>query len=120
VQTLAKVNNRSNVARSQSPDSPGIFGGVPVVVVMADFSQFLHVTTLSLWRQVGVDDGEVLGKDVDTEKFQRSVIVRRNASRHRLNQLYLIMSRSSGGVSKKESRDRRGAVKQHFWILRYI
>ena len=51
VQTLAKVNNRSLVARSQSPDAPGIFGGVPVVVVMADFSQ------LPLYRQVGVDDG---------------------------------------------------------------
>ena len=58
VQTLAKVNNRSLVARSQSPDAPGIFGGVPVVVVMADFSQLLHATsTLPLYRQVGVDDG---------------------------------------------------------------
>ena len=99
VQTLAKVNNRSLVARSQSPDAPGIFGGVPVVVVMADFSQ------LPLYRQVGVDDGEVLGKDIEREKFQRSAVVRRNASRRRLNQLYLQMSSPSGGVSKIESRD---------------
>ena len=119
VQTLAKVNNRSLVARSQSPDAPGIFGGVPVIVVMADFSQLLHATsTLPLYRQVGVDDGEVLGKDtIEREKFQRSAVVRRNASRRRLNQLYLQMSRSSGGVSKIESRDRSGAIKQEFWAL---
>jgi hypothetical protein len=91
VQTLAKVDNRSHVTLSQSPYSPGVFGGVPVVVVMPDYSQFRHATTLPLCRQVGIDDGEVL-------KFHRSAIVRRNASRRRLNQLYLQLSRSSGGV----------------------
>jgi hypothetical protein len=109
VQTLAKVDNRSHVTRSQSPYSPGNFGGVPVVVVMPDFSLLRHATTLPLCRQVGVDDGEVL-------KFQRCAIVRSNTSRRRLNQLYLQLSRSSGGVSKNESRDRRGAVRQLFWL----
>jgi len=118
VQTLAEANNLTNVPRSRSPDSPVLFGGLPVVVFMVDFLKFLPVTTLPLWRQLGDDYGDVLAKDVDLEKVQRSIIVTSNSSCHRLNQLHLILRRSSGGLTTKEGRDRRGVVKQQFWILR--
>ena len=51
LQTMAKINNCYKVARSLSPDSPELFGGLPIVVLMGDFYQFPPVKGLPLWRQ---------------------------------------------------------------------
>jgi PIF1-like helicase len=39
LQTMAKINSRCKMARSLSPDSPELFGGLPIVVLMGDFYQ---------------------------------------------------------------------------------
>jgi hypothetical protein len=65
LQTLAKINNRCKVARSQSPDSPELFGGLPIVVFMGDFYQFPPVKGLPLWRQPrDKKEEEVQGKEI--------------------------------------------------------
>jgi hypothetical protein len=43
LQTLAKINNRCKVARSLSPDSPELFGGLPIVVFMEIFINSLRL-----------------------------------------------------------------------------
>jgi len=65
LQTMAKINNCCKVARSLSPDSPELFGGLPIVVLMGDFYQFPPVKGLPLWRQPrDKKEDEVLGKEI--------------------------------------------------------
>jgi AAA domain-containing protein len=51
IQTLAQLSNRCKVVRSLSPESPELFGGLPIVVLLGDFKQFPPVKSLPLWRQ---------------------------------------------------------------------
>jgi len=65
LQTLARINNRCKVARSLSPDSPELFGGLPIVVFMGDFYQFPPVKGLPLWQQPrDKKEEEVQGKEI--------------------------------------------------------
>ena len=62
---MAKINNRRKMARSLSPDSPELFGGLPIVVLMGDFYQFPPVKGLPLWRQPREKkEEEVQGKEI--------------------------------------------------------
>jgi hypothetical protein len=65
LQTMAKINNRCKMARSLFPDSPELFGGLPIVVLMGDFYQFPPVKGLPLWRQPREKkEEEVQGKEI--------------------------------------------------------
>ena len=65
LQTMAKMNNRCKVARSLSPDSPELFGSLPIVVLTGGFYQIPPVKGLPLWRQPrDKKEDEVLGKEI--------------------------------------------------------
>ena len=51
LQTLSTINHRCKIARALSADSPELFGGLPIVIVMGDFFQFPPVKGLPLWQE---------------------------------------------------------------------
>jgi hypothetical protein len=74
LRTLARINERCKMARCLSADSPELFGGVPMVVLMGDFYQFPPVQGLPLWRQPEANrEEEIIGLDI-WHRF-RSVIL---------------------------------------------
>ena len=55
---LSKINNQLKIAKSLDRSSPDLFGGLPTVIFMGDFFQFLPVKEPALWKEPRIGNDE--------------------------------------------------------------